>query len=169
MTALDPFDSSTTEIARAAECRGLARASALDDRDDLLNFLMAARVGPGLGHRGLTFVQSFPASQAALARCDPHDPQTAERFELYREGVELANGYHELTSADEQRARFVEDNEERRRRGLPTSPIDEHLLAALAHGLPDCAGVALGFDRLLMLAVQAAHIDEVIAFAAESA
>jgi elongation factor P--(R)-beta-lysine ligase len=169
MTALDPFDSSTSELAHAAECLGFAPGSASDSRDDLLDFLMASRVGPHLGHQGLTFVHGYPASQAALARRDPHDAHVAARFELYRDGVELANGYHELASSDEQRARFVEDNAERRRRGLPTFPIDEHLLAALAAGLPDCAGVALGFDRLLMLATEAAHIDEVIAFATESA
>jgi len=167
--ALDPFDASTSELARAAEELGYTQRAAAASRDDLLDFLMAARVGPGLGHQGLTFVHGYPASQAALARRDPHDARAAERFELYREGVELANGYHELASSEEQRERFAEDNQERRRRGLPTFPIDERLLAALAAGLPDCAGVALGFDRLLMLATEATHIDEVIAFATERA
>jgi lysyl-tRNA synthetase class 2 len=167
--ALDPFDASTSELARAAEELGYTQRAAAASRDDLLDFLMAARVGPGLGHQGLTFVHGYPASQAALARRDPHDARAAERFELYREGVELANGYHELASSEEQRERFAEDNQERRRRGLPTFPIDERLLAALAAGLPDCAGVALGFDRLLMLATRATHIDEVIAFATERA
>jgi lysyl-tRNA synthetase class 2 len=167
--APDPFDASTDELARAAAERGYTQRAAAASRDDLLDFLMAASVGPDLGHQGLTFVHGYPASQAALARRDPHDARTAERFELYREGVELANGYHELASSDEQRERFREDNQERRRRGLPTFPIDERLLAALAAGLPDCVGVALGFDRLLMLATGAAHIDEVIAFATERA
>ena len=103
-------------------------------------------------------------SQAALARLDPCDPRVAQRFELYCAGVELANGFHELASASEQRARFEADNVHRRRLGLPVFPPDERLLAALAAGLPDCAGVALGFDRTLMLAVGAAHIEEVLPF-----
>jgi len=168
--ALDPFEASDAELARAAESLGLAHGgSAVDSRDDLLDFLMASRVGPGLGREGLTFVHGYPASQAALARRDPHDARAAERFELYRDGVELANGYHELASSAEQRERFEADNQERRRRGLPTFPIDEYLLAALAQGLPDCAGVALGIDRLLLLAAGAAHIDEVMAFPTERA
>ena len=126
-------------------------------------------IGPRLGSNALTFVHGYPASQAALARLDPRDPRTALRFELYCDGVELANGFHELAAADEQRARFERDNAERRRRGLPVAPIDERLLAALGAGLPDCAGVALGFDRTLMLATGAAHIDEVLAFPTERA
>jgi lysyl-tRNA synthetase class 2 len=167
--ALDPFDASTSALAHAAEELGFTHRPAAASRDDLLDFLMASRVGPALGHQGLSFVHGYPVSQAALARRDPHDARVAERFELYRDGVELANGYHELASSEEQRERFVEDNDERRRRGLPTFPIDERLLAALTAGLPDCAGVALGFDRLLMLATEATHIDDVIAFATERA
>jgi lysyl-tRNA synthetase class 2 len=168
--ALDPFAASDAELARAAESLGLAHGGgAADNRDDLLDFLMAAHVGPGLGREGLTFVHGYPASQAALARRDPDDARAAERFELYRDGVELANGYHELASSSEQRERFEADIQERQRRGLPTFPIDEYLLAALAQGLPDCAGVALGIDRLLMLAAGAAHIDEVMAFPTERA
>jgi lysyl-tRNA synthetase class 2 len=125
---------------------------------------MATKVGPSLGAEGLAFVYGYPASQAALARLDPADARAAQRFELYRSGVELANGYHELTSAAEQRQRFARDNVERERRGLPVFALDEHLLAALLSGLPDCAGVALGFDRLLMLATGAAHIDAVMTF-----
>jgi lysyl-tRNA synthetase class 2 len=168
--ALDPFDASRAELAHAAERYGFAHGgTAVDSRDDLLDFLMASRVGPGLGRQGLTFIHGYPVSQAALARPDPHDARAAERFELYRDGVELANGSHELASSVEQRERFEADNQERRRRGMPIFPIDEHLLAALATGLPDCAGVALGIDRLLMLATGAAHIDEVIAFPTEQA
>jgi len=156
---LDPFDASRAELAHAAERYGFAHGgTAVDSRDDLLDFLMASRVGPGLGRQGLTFIHGYPVSQAALARPDPHDARAAERFELYRDGVELANGSHELASSVEQRERFEADNQERR-----------HLLAALATGLPDCAGVALGIDRLLMLATGAAHIDEVIAFPTEQA
>ncbi|TLZ05385.1 MAG: hypothetical protein E6K33_00005, partial [Gammaproteobacteria bacterium] len=91
-------------------------------------------------------------------------PRTARRFELYCDGVELANGFHELASAAEQRERFERDNAQRRRLGLPVCPIDERLLAALESGLPDSAGVALGFERTLMLAAGASHIEEVLAF-----
>jgi lysyl-tRNA synthetase class 2 len=108
-------------------------------------------------------------SQAALARVDPQDARVAQRFELYCDGIELANGFHELAAAAEQRARFAQDNEERRRRGLATAAPDERLLAALEAGLPDCAGVALGFDRTLMLASGAKHIEEVLAFPTERA
>ena len=125
---------------------------------------MGSLIGPQLGRERLTFIYGYPASQAALARLDPADPGAAQRFELYARGIELANGFHELAAAAEQRARFAADNAARRRAGLPVHPLDERLLAALGSGLPDCAGVALGIDRLLMLASGASHIDEVLAF-----
>jgi len=99
-----------------------------------------------------------------LARVRDGDPPLAERFEVFAEGVELANGYHELTDASEQRRRFEGDVEARRDRSLPVVPIDGHLLAALEHGLPDCAGVALGLDRLLMVASGTRNIADVLAF-----
>jgi len=169
--ALDPFVAGMRQLKAAAETFGLTRGTAPDaqTRDDLLDFLMAAKVGPSLGRDGLAFVHGYPASQAALARLDPEDARAAQRFELYSDGVELANGYHELASAAEQRRRFELDNAERRRRGLPVFPVDERLLAALTAGLPDCAGVALGLDRLLMLATGAEHIDAVIGFPTERA
>jgi elongation factor P--(R)-beta-lysine ligase len=95
--------------------------------------------------------------------------EVAARFEVYLDGIELANGFHELGDATEQRSRFERDPRDRARRARPAVPIDENLLAALEHGLPDCAGVALGFDRLVMCAVGAKHIDEVLAFAFERA
>ena len=130
---------------------------------------MGTVVGPRLGQRALTFVHGYPASQAALARLDPHDPRTAQRFELYCDGIELANGFHELASAREQRDRFERDAVERRRLGLPATAIDQRLLAALEAGLPDCCGVALGFDRTLMLAAGAQRIDAVLPFPIERA
>jgi len=160
--ALDPFSAPDATLLEAARRLGLESDGA--NRDDLLEFLMGVGVGPRLGRGALTFVHGYPATQAALARLDPQDPRAALRFELYCEGMELANGFHELTSAPEQRARFERDNAERQRTGQPVRPPDERLLAALAAGLPDCAGVALGFDRTLMLAVGAQHIDEVLAF-----
>lgn len=164
---LDPFTATLDELTAAAKGAGFAAEGA--GRDELLEFLMGTHVGPRLGQRGFTFVHGYPASQAALARISPDNPQTALRFELYCRGMELANGFEELASPAEQRARFERDNQERQRLGLPTYDIDERLLAALAAGLPSCAGVALGFDRTLMLAAGARHIDEVLTFPTEFA
>ena len=130
---------------------------------------MGALIGPSLGHEALTFIHGYPASQAALARLDPADPRCAQRFELYMGGLELANGFQELGSAAEQRARFEADLRMRERSGLPLPALDERLLAALAHGLPECSGVAVGFDRVVMLAAGAAHIREVLPFPTETA
>jgi elongation factor P--(R)-beta-lysine ligase len=131
------------------------------DRDALLDLIMAVQVGPQLGRHRLTFVYDYPASQASLARI--RGP-VASRFEMYLDGLELANGFHELGIADEQRARFAHEVEQRAQRGLPTMPIDENFLAALQYGLPNCAGVAMGFDRVVMCAIGAEHIDEVLCF-----
>jgi elongation factor P--(R)-beta-lysine ligase len=167
--ALDPFTASETALAQAAEPLGL-RAAATGgaagrmSRDEWLELLMGGVVGPRLGHDALTFVHGYPATQAALARLDPADPRSAQRFELYCAGIELANGFHELSQPAEQRARFEHDNMRRKQLGLPVFPLDERLLAALEAGLPDCAGVALGFDRVAMLALGATHIDEVLPF-----
>jgi lysyl-tRNA synthetase class 2 len=138
-------------------------------RDELLDLLMAARVGPALGRGRLCFVTHYPASQAALARLDAGDPRVALRFEVYLDGVELANGFEELTDAALQRTRFAADQHLRRQRGADVLAADERLLAALAAGLPPCAGVAVGFDRVLMLSAGARHIDEVLAFPASRA
>jgi lysyl-tRNA synthetase class 2 len=164
--SLDPLTATIETLEEAARELGFQRGAS---RDELLDLLMGARVGPALGRDKPTFVHDYPASQAALARLNPDDPATALRFELYRNGIELANGFHELASAAEQRARFEQDREERKRRGLPAHAPDERLLAALETGLPDCAGVALGFDRLAMLAMDANHIDEVLSFPVERA
>jgi lysyl-tRNA synthetase class 2 len=163
---LDPFTASLAELAEAARSIGFADGA---QRDELLELLMVALVGPRLGRNALTFVHGYPASQAALARLSPDDPRSALRFELYCKGVELANGFQELASATEQRARFERDNEERQRLGLPSYEIDGRLLAALEAGLPECAGVALGFDRTLMIAAAADHIDQVLPFPTERA
>lgn len=167
---LDPFDAPVEDLRSAAQSLGLdpARAAAAG-RDELLDLLVGARVGPALGFQALTFVHRYPASQAALARLDPADPRVALRFELYYRGVELANGYHELASSAEQRLRFAADQNHRVHRALDVNLLDQRLLAALDAGLPDCSGVALGFDRVLMLTTGASHIDEVIAFPVERA
>jgi lysyl-tRNA synthetase class 2 len=137
------------------------------DRDGKLDLLGSHLVYPRLGQGRVTLLTDFPASQCALARLRPGrdgGPAVAERFEAFVAGIELANGYHELADVVEQRARFESANGARLARGLPAMPLDQRLLAALAHGLPDCAGVALGFDRVVMLALGAGALDEVIAF-----
>ncbi|HEY5806617.1 MAG TPA: EF-P lysine aminoacylase EpmA [Povalibacter sp.] len=141
-------------------------SSVRTDRDACLDLIMSVLVGPQLGHDRLTFIYDYPASQAALART--RGP-VASRFEAYLDGIELANGFHELGDANEQRARFATDLEQRTRRDLPAMPVDDNFLAALAYGLPECSGVALGFDRLAMCAIGAKHIDEVIPFPFERA
>jgi lysyl-tRNA synthetase class 2 len=161
----DPLVASRDELAVLAVRHHLADSSvAAATRDDLLDYLAATVVGPRLGRGQLTCLHHFPASQAALAQLDAADPRTALRFELYAEGLELANGYVELGGVDEQRARFSADLAERQRRGSALPAIDARLLAAMQAGLPACAGVALGFDRVAMLALGAKRIDEVLAF-----
>jgi lysyl-tRNA synthetase class 2 len=139
------------------------------DYDGWLDMVAGDLVYPALGKGRLTFIYNYPASQAALARIWPGEPPVAERFEAFINGVELVNGFHELADATEQRRRFEADCAYRKANGLMDVPMDERLLAALEHGLPDCAGVALGFDRLVMIAAGARSIEEVIAFPADRA
>lgn len=135
------------------------------DRDLWLDLLMSHVIEPRLAQRGMVFVYDYPASQAALARVVEVDGvAVGQRFELYVDGTELANGYFELLDAGEQRRRFERDNARRREHGQPERPLDEKLLAALEHGLPPCSGVALGVDRLLMLATGVGDIRKVLAF-----
>jgi lysyl-tRNA synthetase class 2 len=135
-------------------------------RDDWLDLLMTHRLQPAFAHDELLAIIDWPASQCALARLrdDGDGFPVAERFELYLGPVELANGYHELTDAAEQRARFVRDLERRRARGDAEPPLDEAFLAALDAGFPQCAGVALGMDRLLMAMLGSGRIADVLAF-----
>ncbi len=134
------------------------------DRDTCLQLLMSHTIEPNLGHAAPLFVYDFPKSQAALARLNPTQPNVAERFELYIQGFEIANGFHELSDPQEQEQRFLQDQQQRHELGEPIPIIDPRLLAALKQGLPDCAGVALGIDRLIMLAAKESHINQVIAF-----
>jgi len=174
-TGLDVFMAPHEALSEAASTAGFKSPQSPggvekdEEKNLLLDFLMGAVIGPRLGKNGMTFVYGYPASQAALAQLDPRDPRTALRFELYLDGVELANGFKELASATEQRTRFEHDIQQRQERALPTHNIDENLLDALAAGLPDCAGVALGFDRVLMIATGARTIDEVLTFPTEHA
>ncbi len=156
------------ELRARVEALGVPSVGELG-RDDLLDLILTHVVEPKLGHCQPTFIHDYPASQAALARVRPGHPPLAERFEVFVEGLELANGYHELTDPALQRQRFEADLEARRGAGFPEVPIDEHLLAALEHGLPECAGVALGVDRLVMLAMGTREISEVLAFPVDRA
>ncbi|MBK1721994.1 EF-P lysine aminoacylase EpmA [Thiocystis violacea] len=167
---LDPWHTDERELAVAARKAGIADADRLVlDKDGWLDLLLTHCLQAGLGRDGMTFLHDYPPSQAALARIRSGDVPAAARFELYIQGIELANGFHELSDADEQRKRFLSDLDERQRLGRSRPPMDERFLAALEAGLPDCAGVALGLDRLLMLATGVDHIDAVLAFPIERA
>ncbi len=162
---IDPFDTSLAEVAAVCERHAVPLPSsfAQGSLDDALDLLLVGLLEPGLGTPTPLFVCDYPASQAALAqvREDAEGRRVADRFELYAGGVELANGYHELADAGEQRRRFEQANRDRQAAGRRVLPIDEPLLAALTAGLPAVAGVALGFDRLLMLAAGVDDIREV--------
>lgn len=164
---LDPHTASAGDFADVAETHHIRVPQDLlaqNDRSVWRDLLLTHVVEPRLGQGRLTFIYDYPASQAALARVQPGNPPVAARFELYLNGIELANGFHELTDGDEQRTRFERQLHTRLVSGLPAVPLDERFLAALVHGLPDCAGVALGFDRLVMLVSGARSISEVLAF-----
>lgn len=151
---------------RQAKALGLIEAAVVcgQDRGLWLDFLFSHAIQPQLPKQTLVFVYDFPAAMAAMARLKPEDPCVAERFEVFVDSVELANGYRELTDPVEQRARFEADLAQRRRAGMPLPPVDEAFLAALEAGLPDCAGVALGVDRVLMLAQGCSEISDILAF-----
>ncbi len=158
---LNPHLASLAELQAAAAEHGLA--STEDDRSVLLDFLFSHAVAPRLGEAPV-IVYDYPVSQAALARIHEGDPPVAERFELFLDCMEIANGYNELTDYIKQDYRFLQDNEKRVRRGLETIPVDKKLIAAMHHGLPECAGVAVGLDRLLMAMLGVKRIDDVLAF-----
>lgn len=160
-----PLEASMEELRSVAQRLGLSDiADKEQDRDTLLQLLFCMGVEPNIGQDKPIFIYDFPASQAALAKINQQDSRVADRFELYFKGIELANGFHELDNPQEQLARFEMDNQQRVARGLKAQPIDLHLIAALTSGLPHCAGVALGIDRLLMLALGCDHINQVTAF-----
>jgi lysyl-tRNA synthetase class 2 len=156
------------DVLRTAEdASGLASDAAVRLRDgetweDLFFRLLLERIEPHLGRTHPTFLTHWPAAQAALARRDPRDPRVAERFELFVCGIELANAFVELTDAAEQRARFEADRAQRHATSGPDWPLDEDFLAALTFGMPPSAGIALGFDRLAMIASGASCIDQVL-------
>lgn len=161
---VDPFNASIAELEALARSH-IDIGTMAGDRDLWLDLLMSHLIEPQLAQRGICFIYDYPASQAALSQIvEPHGVLVGQRFEVYVDGLELANGYCELGDAAEQRLRFEQDNARRREYGQPERPLDERLLAALEHGLPPCSGVALGVDRLLMLATGVSDIREVLAF-----
>ena len=150
-TGLDPLSADSGELADLLDADADLRRALGDDRDAWLDLAMTTRVAASFPGERLTVITHYPASQAALARLASDDPSVADRFEIFYGDLELANGFVELTDPDEQKARFESDRERRRAVGQPAHAIDERLLAALAAGLPECAGVALGLDRVLMI------------------
>jgi len=170
--SIDPHADSLDVLKRIAESSSIqispAEAPALT-RDDWLDLLMTHCIEPKLLGNRPFFVYDYPATQAALSKIRPGNPPLAERFEVYVQGVELANGYHELCDADLQAARFEEDNAKRIIQGLEPMLPDTRLLSALQQGLPGCAGVALGIDRLLMLKLNDHNIESALAFTIERA
>jgi len=165
---VDAHTAGDIELTRAAEKHGVVCKAELD-RDAKLDLLMGLVVGPNLGRERPCFICDYPASQASLARLKPGRPPVAARFELFLDGIELANGFHELADAGEQRGRFARDLAVRRARGQIEPPVDERLLAALGAGMPDCAGVALGFDRLVAIALGAERLSQAMAFSIDNA
>lgn len=159
---MNPFEAETRALAAVAARHGITDIE-LNHRQ-WLDLLISHVIQPALPEHGLTFIYDFPADQAALAKITLDKPPVAQRFELYLGRTELANGYQELTDPVEQQQRFDAENAARLHRGEPMYQIDQHLLAALKSGMPDCAGVALGIDRLIMAISQVKSITEVIAF-----
>jgi lysyl-tRNA synthetase class 2 len=161
--ALDPLSAKISALRYSAETNGINIDDPGDDRDLWLELLFSHIIEPQIASFGrMVFVTDYPATQAALARID--EQGRAARFELYVDGLELANGFHELLDPIEQRQRFIQDNHRRRAMGKTEMPIDESFLQALEYGLPDCAGVALGLDRLLMCVAGVGNIEQVLAF-----
>lgn len=170
----DPFALDAAGLRNALRERQIAvpeRVSEADagHADFWLDLAMSSCVGPALGRDAPCFLYDFPASQAALSRVRPGTPALAERFELFWNGIELANGFHELADAAEQQRRFVADQQARQAQQRVVPPYDKRLIAALDAGLPDCAGVAIGFDRLLMQLRGLSHISEALSFGADRA
>jgi len=162
---VDPLSADKTQLREVAAKLDLSNiADTEEDRDTLLQLLFTMGVEPHIGRDKPTFVYHFPATQASLAEISTEDHRVAERFEVYYKGVELANGFRELTDSREQRQRFAQDNQKRAARGLPIQPVDNNLLDALEHGMPECSGVALGVDRLIMIALGANSLSEILAF-----
>ena len=168
VVGINIFDASSEQLADAAAADSSLKSSIGQDRNAWLDLILVTRIAPTFAPDRLTVLQHYPRAQAALARVCPDDARVADRFEVFFATLELANGYVELTDAVEQRARFLQDSEDRKSAGKPAAPADELLLAALQHGLPECAGVAVGFERLQMIYEQSTCIDDVVTFSTRS-
>ena len=164
----DPFQLTTASFRKCCADNTLSAPDYLIDDgatlDDRLNFLMGVLIEPCLGAKHPVFIYDYPASQANLSRINPKNKLLSERFELFFKGMELGNGFHELADAAEQASRFQKENRLREEAGKNPLPVDQSFLDGLASGLPDCAGIAMGFDRIVMLALDRASIDEVTPF-----
>ena len=170
LVAIDPLTANIKDLIAIIEDNGkLSDWLTLEqDNDILLQFIFSEIIEPTIGNITPCFVYDFPKSQASLAKISPEDNRVAERFECYFKGVELVNGFNELMRSETQYERFQEDNKRREEKNLLTKPIDKHFITALSQGLPQCSGVALGVDRLVMLALEAQHIEQVISFPIEN-
>ncbi len=164
---LDPLQADCAALAAVVEADDRLQSAIGDDRDDWLDLVMSRRIAPALARDRLTVIRHYPASQAALARICPDDSSVADRFEVFLGDLELANGYVELLDADSQWQRWEADQERRRQKGKQQLPLDQELIDALRSGMPACAGVAAGFDRLLMINEQCDDIAKVQTFAFE--
>ena len=166
-----PLTSDIDVFSEYAVGKGFTEAPAICGQDLSLwqDFLFCHQIQPKIGHTRLTFIFDYPANQASLARINPNQPEVAERVEVFFQGVELANGFHELADPVEQERRFDQELEQRRKSNHFTPQKDRRLLAALKAGLPDCSGVAVGLDRLLMLSISANSIEEVLSFPVDRA
>ena len=168
--SIDPLGASLVMLKNLCEQHGFENiAKDETDKDTLLQLLFSMVVEPTIGQEQPCFIYDFPASQAALAKINKDNPKVADRFELYFKNMELANGFNELTDANEQLKRFDSDNLKRNSMGLAQVPADLNLIDALASGMPECAGVALGVDRLIMLALEQEQIKDVVSFDIERA
>jgi lysyl-tRNA synthetase class 2 len=166
---INPHFATADDLEKIAAEKNIPVSGKLPDRDAWLDLLWTHCIEPVVGQERPIFLYDFPASQAALAKIRPDNPPVASRFEVYFKGIELANGFHELQDANEQAKRFATDLAFRKQHGLAAMAIDENFLAALQHGLPDCAGVALGIDRLMMLALNCERVADILSFAFERA
>jgi lysyl-tRNA synthetase class 2 len=156
---IDPHTCSLEQLKIIAKDNNLSVSSMPDEHDEWLQLLFTHLIEPKLGMKNPVFIYDFPKSQAMLARVRDEKPKVASRFEVYFKGVELANGFHELSAPQEQRKRFMQDLSKRHELNLPPIPIDENFLTSLS-GLPDCSGVALGIDRLLLLAADSSSLND---------
>ena len=168
VTGVNPLEATIDELANAADADVDLRRSLGDERDDWLDLILTTRIAPAFSTTNLTVLQHYPASQAALARCCPNDASVADRFEIFMGATELANGYVELTDGAIQAERIAQDQATRKQRGQMQRPVDQALLDALNAGLPACAGVAMGLERLQMKHDNCDNIRDVITFAFES-